>query len=264
MSFCTECFSSWGASLHGIAPRRSCSTTYAPRVPSAVGIACVVADAMSVSEEAKALVRAKAAVEKLVYNTQLELMEGAVTEQLLREAAQMLQPQQYSEVIEERATEGLCGFPLCDKAAPNRGEGPAVHFSLSQKKVRYASAAPPRLLGRLRRERATRLAGVRRVHQAQLLLPRVRDALARLRSRPPHRISLVAEGGFGTLVSRGSRRRAAAKRRCSSGLGRRLGRKRERRDRLWQHGVSIGRRDAGRAGRVGPAARGCTASRRGE
>ena len=91
---------------------------------------------MSASAQAVAArVRAKAECEKLIYQTQLLLMDGAVDAHVLETAADILQPQQYADIVEERATEGLCGYPSCDKAAPNRGQGPQKFVSLSQRKV---------------------------------------------------------------------------------------------------------------------------------
>ncbi|KAI9491021.1 Rtr1/RPAP2 family-domain-containing protein [Zychaea mexicana] len=52
---------------------------------------------------------------------------------LLRQAAAILQPQTYDEVVEERAVQDYCGYPLCDRT-PQKNQ-PRYRISLSQRKV---------------------------------------------------------------------------------------------------------------------------------
>ncbi|KAG2216903.1 hypothetical protein INT45_010931 [Circinella minor] len=52
---------------------------------------------------------------------------------LLRQAATILQPQTYDEVVEERAVQDYCGYPLCNNAPVK--DQPRYRISLSQRKV---------------------------------------------------------------------------------------------------------------------------------
>lgn len=85
--------------------------------------------------EVESRVKAKAACEQLVYRTQLQLIEGIIDEGVLRSAAQVLGPQNYEDIVEERAAGGECGFPQCGHPVPGRGLGPKKYVSLSQHKV---------------------------------------------------------------------------------------------------------------------------------
>ena len=80
-------------------------------------------------------IRDRVACDKAVYDVQWSLLEPSVSEEALEAAAEVLQPSHYADVVEERALDGLCGFPACGKAAPARGQGRRVHVSLSEKKV---------------------------------------------------------------------------------------------------------------------------------
>ena len=92
--------------------------------------------AQGVTREAVlARVKAKAACEQLVYRTQLLLLEGAVEEDVLRAAAQALQPQHYDDIVEERAAGGICGYPRCENEVLGQGLGPSKYVSLSRRKV---------------------------------------------------------------------------------------------------------------------------------
>lgn len=52
---------------------------------------------------------------------------------LLQQAAAVLQPKTYDEIIEERAVQDWCGYPLCDRR-PLKDQ-PRYKISLSQRKV---------------------------------------------------------------------------------------------------------------------------------
>ncbi|KAI9271475.1 Rtr1/RPAP2 family-domain-containing protein [Phascolomyces articulosus] len=56
-----------------------------------------------------------------------------VSVHLLRQAATILQPQTYDEVVEERAVQDYCGYPLCN-GTPVKDQ-PRYRISLSQRKV---------------------------------------------------------------------------------------------------------------------------------
>ena len=82
-----------------------------------------------------ARLQAKAACEKLVYDLQMQMLEDEQPEEVMRRAAQLLQPDQYAAIVEERALDGTCGYPRCGKSAVHRGVGPPQYVSLSQRKV---------------------------------------------------------------------------------------------------------------------------------
>ena len=52
---------------------------------------------------------------------------------LLRQATAILQPQTYDEVVEERAVQDYCGYPLCNNTPVK--DQPRYRISLSQRKV---------------------------------------------------------------------------------------------------------------------------------
>ncbi|KAJ3052257.1 RNA polymerase II associated protein 2, partial [Rhizophlyctis rosea] len=55
-----------------------------------------------------------------VFEWQQRLFDGAVDSEVLAEAALYLRPQDYDEVVIERAAEKLCGYPLCQQATKER------------------------------------------------------------------------------------------------------------------------------------------------
>ncbi|KAL1504959.1 hypothetical protein AB1Y20_008726 [Prymnesium parvum] len=79
--------------------------------------------------------RAKAECERRVYEAQLSLLDGAVSAERLAHAAALLQPQQYLDVIEERATDGQCGYPRCANRIARQGVGAPKFVSWSERKV---------------------------------------------------------------------------------------------------------------------------------
>lgn len=56
-----------------------------------------------------------------------------VSAHMLRQAAAVLQPQTYDEIVEERVVQDWCGYPLCDRE-PQKDQ-PRYRISLSQRKV---------------------------------------------------------------------------------------------------------------------------------
>ncbi|KAJ1998787.1 hypothetical protein H4R26_005327 [Coemansia thaxteri] len=76
--------------------------------------------------------RTKARFDALVLRWQ-EKLQGPVSELLLKQAAQYFTPSDYDCVIEERVSESLCGYPLCDK--PTCKLQQRFRISWSQRKV---------------------------------------------------------------------------------------------------------------------------------
>ncbi|CDS07578.1 hypothetical protein LRAMOSA01527 [Lichtheimia ramosa] len=82
----------------------------------------------------KESVQQRARMQQLVFSWQEKIFSiPKVPSSLLRQAATILQPQTYDEVIEERAVQDWCGYPLCDNA-PQKDQ-PRYHISLSRRKV---------------------------------------------------------------------------------------------------------------------------------
>mmetsp|Transcript_132474 Transcript_132474/g.330378 ORF Transcript_132474/g.330378 Transcript_132474/m.330378 type:complete len:488 (-) Transcript_132474:151-1614(-) len=65
----------------------------------------------------RAELEAKQAPRKDAWAMQQQLMNPGASEGLMDAARQLLQPEDYSAVVEERALEGLCGFPPCTQNA---------------------------------------------------------------------------------------------------------------------------------------------------
>ncbi|KAI8980847.1 Rtr1/RPAP2 family-domain-containing protein [Pilobolus umbonatus] len=74
-------------------------------------------------------------IEKLVFVWQEKLFSTKkVPTDTLKRAATYLQPNTYSEVIEERVVQKLCGYPLCD-ATPKLQDLQKYRISITQRKV---------------------------------------------------------------------------------------------------------------------------------
>ena len=58
-------------------------------------------------------IRDKVACDKLVYEMQMQLLDGAISAEVRAEAAGLLQPQHYDDVVSERGIDGLCGYVGC-------------------------------------------------------------------------------------------------------------------------------------------------------
>ncbi|KAI8142383.1 Rtr1/RPAP2 family-domain-containing protein [Fennellomyces sp. T-0311] len=72
--------------------------------------------------------------QELAFSWQEKLFsKPKVSSQLLRQAAAILQPQTYDEVVEERSVQDWCGYPVCDRQ-PQKNQ-PRYRISLSQRKV---------------------------------------------------------------------------------------------------------------------------------
>lgn len=85
--------------------------------------------------EMECRIRAKVSCDKAAYDLQWLLLEPGITERALTAAAEVLQPAHYDDITEERALDGLCGYPPCTQAVPNKGQGKKLHVSLSERKV---------------------------------------------------------------------------------------------------------------------------------
>eukprot|EP00933_Yihiella_yeosuensis_P042754 TRINITY_DN37427_c0_g1_i2.p1 TRINITY_DN37427_c0_g1~~TRINITY_DN37427_c0_g1_i2.p1 ORF type:complete len:487 (-),score=111.63 TRINITY_DN37427_c0_g1_i2:82-1542(-) len=72
---------------------------------------------------------------KEAFELQKQLIGPGVTEVLMKAAKQFLQPEHYEAVVEERANEGLCGYPLCCNNCPPPPEGKRWSVSFSERKV---------------------------------------------------------------------------------------------------------------------------------
>ena len=82
----------------------------------------------------KESVQHRARMQQLVFSWQEKIFSiPKVQSSLLRQAATILQPQTYDEIIEERAVQDWCGYPLCDNT-PQKDQ-PRYHISLSRRKV---------------------------------------------------------------------------------------------------------------------------------
>ena len=86
------------------------------------------------------LIRDKVGCEKAVYDMQMLLLEGAISADVRAEAAELLQPQHYDDVVAERCIDGLCGYVGCANPVKKPAAGPRYHVSLSEHKV-YDKAA---------------------------------------------------------------------------------------------------------------------------
>jgi hypothetical protein len=80
-------------------------------------------------------IRDKVACDKLVYEMQMQLLDGAISAEVRAEAAGLLQPQHYDDVVSERGIDGLCGYVGCANPVKKPGTGPRYHVSLSEHKV---------------------------------------------------------------------------------------------------------------------------------
>ncbi|KAI9321869.1 Rtr1/RPAP2 family-domain-containing protein [Dichotomocladium elegans] len=74
-------------------------------------------------------------MQQLQFSWQEEIFSTAqVKPALLRQAAALLQPHTYDEIVEERVVQNWCGYPLCDRA-PLQNTLSKYHISLSRRKV---------------------------------------------------------------------------------------------------------------------------------
>ena len=80
-------------------------------------------------------IRDKVACDKLVYDMQMQLLDGAVSAEVRAEAAELLQPHHYDDVVAERGIDGLCGYVGCANPVKKPGTGSRYHISLSERKV---------------------------------------------------------------------------------------------------------------------------------
>ncbi|KAJ2118274.1 hypothetical protein IW146_000054 [Coemansia sp. RSA 922] len=78
-------------------------------------------------------VRTKARYDSLVLRWQEKLLNPATSELLLKQAAQYLTPYEFDNIILERTSGDLCGYPLC--ANPARKMGKRYHISVRQRKL---------------------------------------------------------------------------------------------------------------------------------
>lgn len=82
----------------------------------------------------KESVQHRARMQQLVFSWQEKIFSiPKAPSSLLRQAATILQPQTYDEIVEERAVQDWCGYPLCDNT-PQKDQ-PRYHISLSRRKV---------------------------------------------------------------------------------------------------------------------------------
>ncbi|CDH56433.1 hypothetical protein RO3G_09153 [Lichtheimia corymbifera JMRC:FSU:9682] len=82
----------------------------------------------------KESVQHRARMQQLVFSWQEKIFSiPKVPSSLLRQAATILQPQTYDEIVEERAVQDWCGYPLCGNT-PQKDQ-PRYHISLSRRKV---------------------------------------------------------------------------------------------------------------------------------
>ncbi|KAI9102673.1 Rtr1/RPAP2 family-domain-containing protein [Phlyctochytrium arcticum] len=88
------------------------------------------------SEAEKELAHSKkmrAKWDKQVFEWQIKLFEPKVESKILSEAAKYLTPKDYEDVIIERISEKLCGYPLCDRpVTQTKGR---FHVSRKEQKV---------------------------------------------------------------------------------------------------------------------------------
>ena len=80
-------------------------------------------------------IRDKVACDKMVYEMQMRLLDGAISSDVRAEAAELLQPQHYDDVVAERGIDGLCGYVGCANPVKKPGVGSRYHVSLSEHKV---------------------------------------------------------------------------------------------------------------------------------
>lgn len=79
-------------------------------------------------------------IEKLVFVWQEKLFtQGKTAAATVQRAALYLQPKTFEEVVEERAVQSWCGYPLCD-AMPKAQDLQKYKISLKQRKVYDQSA----------------------------------------------------------------------------------------------------------------------------
>ena len=135
------------------APCAPCATTRTltpdapkPRTPSAAKKTAAKKPPKPAATEKKELspaekqemenrIRAKVACDKAAYDVQWALLEPGTSTEALDAAARLLLPAHYNDIVQERALDGLCGYPPCEKEAPKKGVGKQLHVSLSEHKV---------------------------------------------------------------------------------------------------------------------------------
>jgi hypothetical protein len=83
----------------------------------------------------EARIRTRVACDKAAYEMQWELLEPGVSQQKLDDAAHIIQPHHYDDVVTERAIDGLCGYPPCSSAVSKPGSDPKFQISLAEHKV---------------------------------------------------------------------------------------------------------------------------------
>ncbi|KAJ2865369.1 hypothetical protein GGH94_002264 [Coemansia aciculifera] len=116
------------------------SSDSSARTPSRPAPAATSADAKAAREArarrrntARDSARTKARYDSLVLRWQEKLLDPAVSELLLRQAAQYLTPDDFDNTILERTSGDLCGYPLC--ANPTRKLEKRYHISVRQRKL---------------------------------------------------------------------------------------------------------------------------------
>ncbi|KAL5012604.1 hypothetical protein ScPMuIL_011155 [Solemya velum] len=66
-------------------------------------------------KEEEQRIRKRVACEERAFRIVERLIEGSTTEDALSNAAQFLTPDHYADIVEERAIEKICGYPICSK-----------------------------------------------------------------------------------------------------------------------------------------------------
>ena len=78
----------------------------------------------------------RAAIDSHVFALQESLLYGAIQQQQLETCRAWFAPRHAQDVVEERATAGLCGWPACDTALPQYdAHGSKFHISLRDKQI---------------------------------------------------------------------------------------------------------------------------------
>ena len=91
--------------------------------------------------ELEASIRAQVGCEKATYDMQWRLLDGVAPLALMEEAAEVLNPSHYADVVTERAIDGRCGYPCCGQPLPVRDKPPPkLHISLAHRKIYDVSA----------------------------------------------------------------------------------------------------------------------------
>ena len=115
------------AAVRGMLPSEAAAAAEAAKPPEAQK------QPLTAAQEKR--IRDKVACDKLVYEMQMQLLDGAISAEVRAEAAGLLQPQHYDDVVSERGIDGLCGYVGCANPVKKPGTGSRYHVSLSEHKV---------------------------------------------------------------------------------------------------------------------------------